>query len=77
MRMMIAACLAAAMMLMSHPQSANAAAWCAWYDAYTYNCGFRTLEQCRATIFGDSAAYCAPNPGYGESRGRSKTYPGR
>ena|SRR5438132_8823251 len=79
MRTITAACFAAAMMLISHTDSASAAAWCAWSDAYTYNCGFRTLEQCRATIFGDSAAYCSPNPanGYGESRGRSKTYPGR
>jgi hypothetical protein len=32
--------------------SASAAPWCAWYDAYTYNCGFYTFEQCRATISG-------------------------
>jgi len=41
--------------------SAEAAEWCAWYDAYTYNCGFHTLEQCRATVSGESAAYCARN----------------
>src|SRR5260370_42693856 len=77
MRMMTGACFAAATMLISHPQSASAGAWCAWYDAYTYNCGFRTLEQCRATVFGDSGAYCAPNPAnaYGEPRSRAKTYP--
>ena len=26
--------------------------WCAWYDDYTYNCGFTTLGQCKATISG-------------------------
>lgn len=41
---------------------AEAAEWCVWYDAYTYNCGFHTLAQCRATASGgDSAAYCARN----------------
>jgi hypothetical protein len=44
-----------------HVASAEAAEWCAWYDAYTYNCGFHTLEQCRATVSGESAAYCARN----------------
>jgi hypothetical protein len=41
--------------------SAEAAEWCAWYDPYTYNCGFHTFEQCRATVSGESAAYCARN----------------
>jgi hypothetical protein len=41
--------------------SAKAAEWCAWYDAYTYNCGFHTLEQCRATVSGDTAASCERN----------------
>lgn len=26
--------------------------WCAWYDDYTYNCGFTSLGQCRANISG-------------------------
>ena len=33
--------------------SARAAAWCAWTDPYTYNCGFYTYQQCLATIAGD------------------------
>jgi len=45
--------------------SAEAAEWCAWYDPYTYNCGFHTLEQCRATVSGDSGAYCARNVRWG------------
>ena len=48
-------------MLVIGVATAQAGAWCAWYGPYTYNCGFRTLEQCRATTFGDSRAYCAPN----------------
>lgn len=39
---------------------AKAAAWCAWYDPYTYNCGFHTFEQCRQTISG-AGGYCARN----------------
>jgi hypothetical protein len=31
---------------------ARAGAWCAWYDPYTYNCGFNTFQQCQATISG-------------------------
>jgi hypothetical protein len=29
---------------------AQAAPWCAFYDASTYNCGFHTFEQCLATV---------------------------
>jgi hypothetical protein len=39
---------------------ARAGAWCAWYDPYTYNCGFNTFQQCQATISG-AGGYCAPN----------------
>jgi hypothetical protein len=46
---------------MPNGASTEAAEWCAWYDAYTYNCGFHTLDQCRATVSGDTAAFCARN----------------
>ena len=36
-------------------------AWCAYYDAWTYNCGFVTLQQCLATISG-VGGICKPNP---------------
>ena len=39
---------------------ARAGAWCAWYDPYTYNCGFSTFQQCQATVLG-AGGYCAPN----------------
>jgi hypothetical protein len=54
----------ASVMLTAYTGTANAGAWCAWYDAYTSNCGFATLQQCQATVFGDSTAYCSPNPAY-------------
>jgi Protein of unknown function (DUF3551) len=39
---------------------AKAAAWCAWYDAYTYDCGYYTFQQCLDTIHG-SGSYCSRN----------------
>jgi hypothetical protein len=37
---------------------AQAAPWCAFYDASTYNCGFHTFEQCLATVRG-AGGWCA------------------
>ena len=46
--------------------------WCAFYDAWTYNCGFMSMQQCLATRSGVGGA-CRPNP-YGppaaDARGR-------
>ena len=39
---------------------ARAGAWCAWYDPYTYNCGFKTFEQCQENISG-MGGYCQRN----------------
>jgi hypothetical protein len=36
-------------------------AWCLFDDPYTYNCGFATLQQCRATASG-AGGVCQPNP---------------
>ena len=66
--MRVMAAILFALTFIAHAEPAKAAAWCAWSDAYTYNCGFSSLQQCRATISGDSTAYCAPNPGYAEER---------
>jgi hypothetical protein len=55
---------------------ANAAAWCAYYDPSTYNCGFHTLEQCRANISG-VGGYCAPNYSDNRSQRRSSGRRGR
>ena len=35
--------------------------WCAYYNAYTYNCGFATFQQCLATISG-VGGFCRANP---------------
>jgi len=37
---------------------AQAAPWCAFYDASTYNCGFHTFEQCLATVRG-AGGWCS------------------
>ena len=34
--------------------------WCARYNAYTYNCGFKTWQQCQATVSG-AGGYCQQN----------------
>ncbi len=34
--------------------------WCAWYDDYTYNCGFTSQVQCKGTISG-MGGVCRPN----------------
>ncbi len=60
------------------PTNANAQErqypWCARYDWTTYNCGFVSYAQCRATTFGVGGR-CEPNPRYvpGEPR-RKKRY---
>ena len=53
---------AVATVLLAGGSAANArwAPWCAWYDPYTYNCGFQTFAQCLATISG-AGGYCARN----------------
>ena len=39
---------------------AQAAPWCAFYDASTYNCGFYSFEQCYETVRGVGGS-CRPN----------------
>ena len=46
------------------PRSASAETyypWCAYYDMWTYNCGFTTRQQCLATVSGVGGA-CRVNP---------------
>ena len=40
---------------------AASGAWCLFTDPYTYNCGFATLQQCRATASGAGGQF-QPNP---------------
>ena len=35
--------------------------WCSRYNAYTYNCGFKTWQQCQANISG-MGGICYENP---------------
>ena len=60
MRMLIFCGAVAAMLLIDARTDAKAGAWCAWYDASTYNCGFRTYQQCLWTISG-AGGLCRPN----------------
>ena len=50
---------------------AQAGSWCAWYDAYTYNCGFYSYRQCLATVAGAGGA-CRPNVQYEGPRQRRR-----
>ena len=59
MRSLAVLALAAAALMIDVP-GAKAAAWCSWYDPYTYNCGFYTYAQCMANISG-VGGYCARN----------------
>ncbi|MEN3376616.1 MAG: hypothetical protein V7604_1971 [Hyphomicrobiales bacterium] len=43
------------------PARAREYPWCARYDAWAYNCGFATFQQCLATISG-AGGICTPNP---------------
>ena len=41
--------------------------WCAYYDAWTYSCGFVSMQQCLDTTRG-VGGFCRPNP-YGPPAG--------
>ena len=43
------------------PTSAQTYPWCVFYDSTTYNCGFKTYEQCMQTARGNQG-FCRPNP---------------
>jgi hypothetical protein len=50
----------AGLTLIAGATGAQAGSWCAWFDAYTYNCGFNSFEQCRATVQGEGGL-CSRN----------------
>lgn len=57
---------AVAMLLMPASGSADPYKWCAVYSGDmggATNCGFVTIEQCRATVSG-IGGFCDPNPFY-------------
>jgi hypothetical protein len=68
MRALVAIVIAAFAVVMSNDARAQArfggagsGEWCLFYDPYTYNCGFATLEQCVTTMRGVGGR-CQPNP---------------
>ena len=68
MRMLlILGTLFAALAVDVRPSRAQDYPWCAYYDWYTYNCGFTTFQQCLATIRG-AGGWCQANPRYAPPR---------
>ena len=68
MRRLLAATIMAAVAVLVMPAAgmADPYKWCAVYggkDDGVSNCGFVTIEQCRATISG-MGGFCEPNPFY-------------
>jgi hypothetical protein len=66
MRIALATGLALLAAAAAAPAQADPYRWCAQYGHFrssTSNCGFVTLEQCRATISGIGGS-CVPNPFY-------------
>ena len=59
----ILAVVTAALSLGANPAAAEGKVWpwCAYYNAWTYNCGFDTFQQCLATISG-VGGFCRQNP---------------
>ena len=62
MRILATLALIAASFSLTHDASAQGTyyPWCARYNAYTYNCGFTTWQQCQATVSG-AGGYCQQN----------------
>jgi hypothetical protein len=61
MRTIFLAALAAAALPLTGTD-ARAAPWCAHYGTGSgTNCGFYSIEQCRAALSGVGRGYCAPN----------------
>ncbi|MBI5909918.1 MAG: DUF3551 domain-containing protein [Betaproteobacteria bacterium] len=68
MRKLLTATMVAAAAAVSMPTagSADPYKWCAVYGGDAggaTNCGFTTIEQCRATVHG-MGGFCEPNPNY-------------
>ena len=63
MRTVAALAIIAATLSFAHEASAQGTyyPWCSRYDAYSYNCGFTTWQQCQANISG-MGGICYQNP---------------
>jgi hypothetical protein len=69
MRMIILAALAACLLLQPSQGHAQTYPFCASYNDATgaSNCGFSTMEQCRAAVSG-AGGFCGVNPVYAAQR---------
>src|SRR4051794_39398758 len=61
MRLLLSLAVLLAALAADARTGANAAPWCAYYDEFTYSCGFSTFQQCLATISGVGGV-CRRNP---------------
>ena len=61
--LVIAVGLVASLFLLAGPVAADPYKWCAAYRNGGTNCGFTTIEQCRATVSG-VGGFCEPNQFY-------------
>jgi hypothetical protein len=52
MRFVLAVGILLAALAIDARRNVHAAGWCAYYDEWTYNCGFTSFQQCLATISG-------------------------
>ncbi|MGD9844501.1 MAG: DUF3551 domain-containing protein [Variibacter sp.] len=60
MRYAVSIAAIAAASVFHAPGAARADPWCAYYDAYTYTCGFTSFRQCLATVSG-TGGDCRPD----------------
>jgi Protein of unknown function (DUF3551) len=65
MRTILATAALALLTLLTGTAAAREYAWCAHYNDETgaRNCGFSTVEQCRATVSG-AGGFCHQNPSF-------------
>lgn len=59
----ITVALVMSLFLIVDPAAADPYKWCAQYQNGSNNCGFTTIEQCRASVSGVGGS-CAPNSFY-------------
>ncbi|MBN8921260.1 MAG: DUF3551 domain-containing protein [Rhizobiales bacterium] len=72
MRYALIFALALAATALASPRGARAQGWCAWYDPYTYNCGFQTFQQCLETVRGVGGECRRDVQGYDRPRERRR-----
>jgi Protein of unknown function (DUF3551) len=56
----VAVMVVAGLALLAGATGAQAGPWCAWFDPFTYSCGFSSFQQCLDTVLGEGG-FCARN----------------